>query len=142
MNKPVPCDLRPDRRHFERLHDILGALPPPGGPAAAELPTLDSRREALGPGAHRRLGGDAGGVRPLPRRLSGRGPWRAAHGRREGRLGGPAGGVAGRQPGDAAARQEQAVAGAQEYLQDIAIIIGHLIQVVQRLCTVRPAGSS
>ncbi len=29
-------------RHFERLHDILGALPPPGGPAAAELPCLDA----------------------------------------------------------------------------------------------------
>ena len=37
----------PRRRHFEKLYDILGALPPPGGPAAAELPTLESRREAL-----------------------------------------------------------------------------------------------
>jgi len=40
----------PRRRHFERLYDILGALPPPGGPAAAELPTLESRRDALAAG--------------------------------------------------------------------------------------------
>ncbi len=63
-------------------------------------------------GARHRLGGDAGGVRPLPRGVAWRRhTWRRAQCQRD-RAGGPAGGAAGRWPGDAAAGQEQTLAGA------------------------------